>query len=306
MRTSRRGFLTTAAIGILGLTLPIAEPLATQSAPVSSSQGSLEELTKTGLPKELQDMGFTLGDYANRGTEKQVIILTELPTKNTLEKIELYKKQSELVSYLTKLYGLDSLALDLCSGEYPELYYIMDRDGIINAKDLVGFCYKKDIKIPVFGLDSKPILKLEELVYGAFIRGLRKEDVLERLREIEGLSGNIISRIGFNQDGRVDIVGVEKDIFVRERNRLFSERTEKYTTEKGLRKTLAIVKSWHVYSQYPNAKNFQEYLPCSYLIMHSPGATKKDLDLLYERSRILSSFESIFKAILEGKLKKSK
>ncbi len=68
---------------------------------------SLEELARQGLPQEFREMGFTMGEYVNRDSDRELIIIGENHKAKDLK-----KKEREFINFLIEKYQADSLGLE--------------------------------------------------------------------------------------------------------------------------------------------------------------------------------------------------
>ena len=118
---------------------------------------SLEELTDKSIPEELKKLGFTSGPYVKRNSSKELIIIAE-----NHEAKELKGKERKLIEFLIKTYSADSLGLEGCSGEYPEVQAPADIFPFFTRKAAREYL-PQDKLMPIYGISTLQVM--ENLVY---------------------------------------------------------------------------------------------------------------------------------------------
>ncbi len=104
----RREFLN----GLAGIVLTGALALPGFSAE-PKTKPALETLAKQGLPEEFKRMGFTLGEYAKRDSDREIIILAEKHDAKNLD-----VKKRKIIKFLINEYKADSVGAETLSGEH--------------------------------------------------------------------------------------------------------------------------------------------------------------------------------------------
>lgn len=158
---NRRQFLT--AGGALGLAAA-ASYFALQPQD-NTPKPSYTRLATDGLPKELDDLGLTIGKVTNKGTPQEVAFISE---RHNFP--DLGKKKSRIINALIKNYGADSLGLENIFGDpKPDLEetYVREMQEIFKPLDPTGEYltlarmddaikpYARQESIPCYGIEDK-------------------------------------------------------------------------------------------------------------------------------------------------------
>lgn len=332
---------------LLGITLltPLnsysAEP--SQTSPVQQSKSNLEELAKTGLPKEFKEMGFTIGDYVKRNSDKELIILAENHLADGVK-----RKEEKIIQFLIEKHKADSLGLEGCSGEYPDVKspIMIDIFARWSAKEYLG-----KNKIPLYGLSTYQIMNNEiriesttnfllgkytydkartllekvnstEFENDKFLGGksiftdpTKIQEVMKNLNEtqlpedIKKVYLKCIKADKIEKQEILEILRFQDKFTLEERTRDFAKNIKYFAEKNNSKKGIIIIGSAHVHSDIVKMKNLQDFLPYSYLLIYTPGIdkekTEKSMPLLFSEERRIKLIENINKAVKEKLKEKS-
>lgn len=299
MKNLKTIFLRTAALGILGTTLLLGadnlakKPYETASSetleqiePKTKQKSSLEELAKTGLPQEFREMGFTVGDYVNRGTDKEVIILAENHMTANRE------NQVKFVKYLTEKCGVSSLGIESCTGQDTKISFPVQSDNSYKgfsldfadspeeklAKIQKGFSDYK-VSIPIYGIENDSLLKLVNILS---LNRDKKRPELIRIIQNQKISENFReSDLQFNPNETLNWQNVNIKYWYNARNKTFGKEIQKYMEKNKSKVSAIIVGTLHADVPYElgypkELDTLQEHLPYSNLVVYcGPGANPR-------------------------------
>jgi hypothetical protein len=276
----KRSFLTIATLGLLGLGAVLGGTNLSNTesnsidnpSQVSQVQrkSTLEQLAKNGLPQEFKDMGFTVGEYVNRGTDKEVIILTE-----NHDTKDLLKNKKKILKYLAKNYGVDSIGFESVSTD-DKASYTLDERVSRDTDEIVEDLNKDHLNIKFFGIEDNSILQY--LKYSKLwdprstspsdedIRGFLKKYPLPKNCPPEGI---------YYELGKPDRLKSFYGFLIRDRNIGISESTPMLLKQYNSRIAVIILGANHVNFPIKEIRNIQDNLPFSYLIINGPEAGKK-------------------------------
>ena len=172
---------------LAGTNIPITTKEIPKSVRIEKKSGTLEDLARNGLPQELLDIGFKVGTYTNKRTEKEIIILAE----NSHGSKEILEKKKELFLYLGKNYGTESIGLEGYAGEYPN---IKSDNGIgspwndEDLNDLRSFLVNNKIDLTYYGLENHDVSKLLGIDSFNILLGISpsKEEIINKVRNAKG------------------------------------------------------------------------------------------------------------------------
>lgn len=243
---------------------------------------SLETLAKQGLPQEFKDMGFTLGDYVNKGTEKEIIIITDnhhYADPHRADKLR--EKQARLIRHLAEKHHADSIGLEKLSGTGPNLYNPDEKVTKLYEK-FSALINNRGINLPFYGIEDKPLLELEEFLGDNYFR--KKERVIQELKKTKGLPENIESELCFDSNNKLDFGNWIK-FSISERSKSFGKNITAHLKNTSSKRTIVIFGGAHSYAPITGLKRVQEYIPYSNLTIHSPESTKEDIEYLLKKNR---------------------
>ena len=285
MRPNKSIFLKAVAGSLLGLSAllgvnnlanrPYEQPVSAESVVKEEKTSSLEELARTGLPEEFQKMGFTMGPYVKRDSSKEIIIIAEKQHDSK----DLLKKKKELILYLAKNHGVDSVGMEGFSGEYPRLE---NSDCIINpwdeeyVKSLRDPLVEKGLKVNFYGMENKDLTTLlDESAANIFSGYPTKEEVRKTTASLKNLPKEIPETgIFYKSNGERDKFRNDYGIRFKLRSKEFARNISKYTQKENSRKSVIVVGAAHACMPLQEVGNMQDDFPYSYMVIYGPDVKK--------------------------------
>lgn len=246
---------------------------------------SLEELAREGLPQEFKKMGFKVGDYVNRNSDKEIIILAENHITADIE------AQAKFIKYLTNKHGIDSLGIESCTGISPNINFP------VPSKKHGGFSWKLEdtpeekiekieryfskynVNIPIYGIEDSSLLKLVNAL--SLNRNSKKQELSRVLSKLKLPEGFNEADLKFNKDGTLDWGDANTRYWYSARSKAFAKEIKNYMELKS-RTGAIIVGTLHADVPYElgyskEMKTIQNHLPYSYLVVHcGPGADPRE------------------------------
>jgi len=124
---------------------------------------SFRELAANGLPKEISDLGFRIGEYKNKNTEREILIIGEHHNESTLDKERVF------IDFLAKEFGVQCMLFEGSYGQnsrsndYSQAFNEYVGDNLSKKYSFTDFkFYFATIEdhvlqngIPCFGLEDK-------------------------------------------------------------------------------------------------------------------------------------------------------
>ena len=283
MRPNKSIFLKAVAGSLLGLSAllgvnnlanrPYEQPVSAESVVKEEKTSSLEELARTGLPEEFQKMGFTMGPYVKRDSSKEIIIIAEKQHDSK----DLLKKKKELILYLVKNHGVDSVGMEGFSGEYPKLegnncmISPWDEEYVKSLRDPL---VEKGLKVNFYGIENRDLTKLLDEASANIFTGCPTKGEVEKVAaSLSDLpKGLPKTGIFYKTDGKRDTFKNNYGITLKIRSREFGKNINNALTDS--KKTAVIVGGAHSCMPLSEIGNMQDYFQYSYMIIYGPEVKK--------------------------------
>lgn len=294
----RRGFIAAAGALTLGSAMYLGCGEKQQTPYLS-----LNSIKSQGLPDEFAKFGFSIKEFVNRGTGRDVIIIAENHDHPCLKTME-----ARLVDYFIKHAGVDSMGLEGLFGAprnnileealQAQSEVIHRYKPKMNLKDpFAGTALMKYVKqesIPCYGLEKKEVHILSNLYNTLIDNAIRLWDARKKgekyedyetspfERQYEDLKnseiGSKMPKKTFEELTRPDnteelraLKRLDDIIMVYSRNEAFCASTVKYMQELDSKRSIVFVGNQHTVPQGKEHKPYQDMIPYSYLQIKTPG-----------------------------------
>ena len=277
-----KGFKSMAASALIGLGILIGtnynlDPQKiSQPVRIERKESSLEELAKTGLPQKFRDMGFRLGEYVDKETEKEIIIIAENHGSEGL-----LEKKKELILYLTKNQGVNSLGLEGFTGEDPDLKPSLSIGSHWNEDHfhtIRNYLLDNNAQVTIYGLENHDLLELLDSADRGIFGGPSREDLQKKTATLSHLPEGIpITGLFYDENGMRDEVKNLYGIDLKIRTREFAKNAVSHLEKNNSRRGAVIVGAWHADFPLQEIGTMLNYIPYSSLIIYGPDVTEEAL-----------------------------